>query len=375
MPLFMDFHKGLNITVEDVKKAHIADQRVQDKYGVKYHQFWVNEEAGTIFCLMEGPDKESCEAVHREAHGNIACTMIEVETGFYKLFMGEGHHIEHGLVHHDDGTPDLGYRNVLVVTIRGISSPSGLLESRYLSVPHAARKWILAAIRKFSGREVECSTDDGVIGVFTSSDHAVRCALDIQRELIQRRNMCDQEWNVSFKIGLSAGQPITEHDDFFGEAIKLARRLCNIAREKQVLISSLVSDLCDVAEIIPGPDERNSIRSLNTHEESFITSLFKITEANLANDNFTIDRLSRAIGMSRPQLYRKIITLTGRSPNDLIRDLRMDKAFSLLKRKSGNVSEIALEVGYSNPSYFAKCFTKKFGCTPSKFMEAASSFV
>ena len=45
----MDFHKGLSVTVEDVKNAHIADERVQDKYGVKYHQFWVNEEAGAVW--------------------------------------------------------------------------------------------------------------------------------------------------------------------------------------------------------------------------------------------------------------------------------------------------------------------------------------
>mgnify|MGYP003546818225 FL=1 len=75
MPLYMDFHKIENLTVEAVKTAHIADVAIQEKYGVRYHQFWVNELAGTVFCLMEGPDKESCEAVHHEAHGNIACAM------------------------------------------------------------------------------------------------------------------------------------------------------------------------------------------------------------------------------------------------------------------------------------------------------------
>jgi len=89
----------------------------------------------------------------------------------------------------------------------------------------------------------------------------------------------------------------------------------------------------------------------------------------LSDENFSIEALSRDIGISRPQLYRKIVTLTGRSPNDLIIDLRMSKALSLLKKKAGNISQIALEVGYSNPSYFAKCFTKKFGCTPSKYVE------
>jgi AraC-like DNA-binding protein len=74
------------------------------------------------------------------------------------------------------------------------------------------------------------------------------------------------------------------------------------------------------------------------------------------------------MGVSRPQLYRKTLSLTGRSPIDLISALRMVKAMSLMKSNFGNVSEIALEVGYHNPSYFAKCFQKNFGCPPSEFM-------
>jgi len=72
------------------------------------------------------------------------------------------------------------------------------------------------------------------------------------------------------------------------------------------------------------------------------------------------------MGVSRPQLYRKIRALTGRSPVDFIHDLKMNRALSLLKDKQHNITEIAMELGYSNPSYFAKCFQKKFGVTPSK---------
>jgi hypothetical protein len=81
----MDYHIFPLITIEDVKLAHIADQAVQDKYGVTYHQFWVNEEAGTFFCLMEGLDKETCAMVHRKAHGNVACALVEAESGFFWL--------------------------------------------------------------------------------------------------------------------------------------------------------------------------------------------------------------------------------------------------------------------------------------------------
>src|SRR3989337_4175094 len=122
MPLFVDYHKGLSVSIEDVKKAHIADEAVQSKYGVIYHQFWLNEQDGTVFCLMEGPDKESCAAVHREAHGEVACSIVEVAVGFYPLFLGNGHVLEQGHVRRPDGTPDLGIRNILVINIQGVTT-------------------------------------------------------------------------------------------------------------------------------------------------------------------------------------------------------------------------------------------------------------
>jgi AraC-like DNA-binding protein len=371
MPLFMDFHKGLSVTVEDVKNAHIADERVQDKYGVKYHQFWVNEEAGAIFCLMEGPDKESCEAVHREAHGNVACSIVQVEPGFYELLMGNDQRIEKGHVKFEDGMVDLGYRNIMVVTIHALTTLTASSDYPLLQSPHHERKLVLDKVAALHGREIKWSADDSLISVFNSSTNAVRCAFEIQKELLKmQENAREKNFQFYFRIGVGAGQPVTENDEFFGEAINLARRLCNLTRMNEVLISSLVNELCDIKDIsrLHGP-EHVAVKSLNSSEEKFVNNLFRVTDQNLSDENFSIEALSRDIGISRPQLYRKIVTLAGRSPNDLIIDLRMDKALSLLKRKTGNISQIALEVGYSNPSYFAKCFTKKFGCTPSKYVE------
>ncbi|WP_410267563.1 helix-turn-helix domain-containing protein [Cyclobacterium sp.] len=72
------------------------------------------------------------------------------------------------------------------------------------------------------------------------------------------------------------------------------------------------------------------------------------------------------MGISKPQLYRKISALTGRSPVSFICDIRLQKALSLLKENKYNISEIALEVGYNNPSYFSKCFNEKYGVNPSQ---------
>ncbi len=81
MPLFMDIHDLRGSTTEDVSKAHHADVEVQAKYGVEYRRYWFNQECGKAFCLVEAPNKEAANAVHREAHGLVADELIEVQEG------------------------------------------------------------------------------------------------------------------------------------------------------------------------------------------------------------------------------------------------------------------------------------------------------
>lgn len=73
MPLYMDIHTvPAGTTPQDVAGAHAADLTVQDKYGVDYRSYWVDEANAKVFCLVEAPDPEAAAAVHREAHGLLA---------------------------------------------------------------------------------------------------------------------------------------------------------------------------------------------------------------------------------------------------------------------------------------------------------------
>jgi hypothetical protein len=78
----MDVHSmDEGVSAEDVAKAHQADLNTQEKYGVNYSQYWVDEKAGKIFCLVEAPDAEAANSVHREAHGLVAEEIYEVKEG------------------------------------------------------------------------------------------------------------------------------------------------------------------------------------------------------------------------------------------------------------------------------------------------------
>ena len=79
MPRFMDVHTiGGGVGVDDVAKAHEADLQTQERFGVSYLRYWVDEEAGKIFCLVDAPDAEAANAVHREAHGLVADEIYRV---------------------------------------------------------------------------------------------------------------------------------------------------------------------------------------------------------------------------------------------------------------------------------------------------------
>src|SRR5687767_7808340 len=90
MPLYMDRHdlpqEGL--TAEKLAELHLADLKVQDKYGVKVLTYWWHEGASAGFCLIESPSKEAAEATHREAHGGVPSRIIEVDWRSVEAFLG-----------------------------------------------------------------------------------------------------------------------------------------------------------------------------------------------------------------------------------------------------------------------------------------------
>jgi hypothetical protein len=83
MPLYMDVHETMpeGATAADVAGAHAEDVKIQDKYGVNYKSYWVDEANGKIFCLVEAPDPEAANRVHKEAHGLVADHIHEVVEG------------------------------------------------------------------------------------------------------------------------------------------------------------------------------------------------------------------------------------------------------------------------------------------------------
>ena len=84
---------------------------------------------------------------------------------------------------------------------------------------------------------------------------------------------------------------------------------------------------------------------------------------------FDVESLSAELNMSKSTLYRKIKSMTGLTPLELIRNIKMKRACMMLLEKKMNISEIAYAVGFGNPKYFTKCFKEEFSMTPTEYQQ------
>jgi signal transduction histidine kinase/ligand-binding sensor domain-containing protein/DNA-binding response OmpR family regulator len=103
-------------------------------------------------------------------------------------------------------------------------------------------------------------------------------------------------------------------------------------------------------------------------DEKFLLKVKETIHQRLSDEQLSVESLAEDIGLSRVQLYRKVIALTGISVNEMIRSFRLQKAAQLLEQNWGSISQITYEVGFSNPSYFSKCFKEQFGVMPSEYV-------
>jgi signal transduction histidine kinase/DNA-binding response OmpR family regulator len=115
------------------------------------------------------------------------------------------------------------------------------------------------------------------------------------------------------------------------------------------------------------------IESSNSKDEEFMQKIKAILDENIANPEFNVNMLSKEINISPAQLYRRLKALSGNSPVEFIRLIRLQKAYSLLNSQNKTVKEICYLTGFNNLSYFIKCFKEQFGETPAHFRDTKNS--
>jgi class 3 adenylate cyclase len=245
MPLYMDIHNlPEGMTADDVAKAHAKDMETQQKYGVEYTKYWVNESGRKVFCLAHAPNAEAAECVHREAHGMMAEKIIEVDPELAEAILGRVETDSAGAaVLPGADAPDPGIRTILFTdVVNSTTLTQSLGDEAALALLGVHDAIVRDALSALGGREVK-HTGDGIMASFVSTAAAVRCAIQIQRELDKHANT-NPDRRLKVRVGAAAGEPVEQDNDLFGSTVQLASRLCAHAQPEQILVSNAIAELC-----------------------------------------------------------------------------------------------------------------------------------
>lgn len=252
----MDIHEiPGGVSAKDVADAHYKDVEIQDKYGVTYHKYWVNEKTGKVFCLCHAPNEEAAAQVHREAHGLMAGKVIQIEPEMAELFMGAAETNQAGAAVLPGGSADdrdPGIRTILFTDIvESTNMTQQMGDEAAMELVDLHDKIVRDALKDLGGREVK-HLGDGIMASFVSAASAVKCAARVQNELVKHLQ-ANANQPVRIRIGIAAGEPVERANDLFGVTVQLASRLCAHAEADQILVSNVVAELCQ-GKAIPFED-------------------------------------------------------------------------------------------------------------------------
>jgi AraC-like DNA-binding protein len=350
MPLYMDIHTvdSDDFSVEDVVKAHMEDIAVQERHGVLQIKYWVDTDNKKIFCLMKGPSKEACNAVHVESHGNTACNIIEVSDDEYNLFL-------HAIKTKDDlainssGEVDAGFRTFLLVDTIDFTG----------NFNHFTNE-IYNLVNNHYGVNI-AQTSKGILMTFVDAVNAATCAIEIMRLLNSIPG------HYEYKISLVTGNPVDEAGTKLFEETKFKINTFNEIGHINTINIDINTKLI-LAKNPHAPKLNAAIfKVIKPNDYALILKIVTLFETEIHNPDFHLDTIYHEIGLSKAQTFRKIKSITGLAPGQFIQELRLHKSLYYLKNKSKTIAEIAYDLGFSSPTYFTRAFKKKFDILPTSF--------
>ena len=213
-------------------------------------------------------------------------------------------------------------------------------------------------LKKFNGKILD-QNDNTYVVAFESVTNAVLCALKVQLNFKYITPKFDASIRA-LKMGIA-------HDSSEFNAQHLATIICEIIKDQLVITSETKADYeMENRNIFINKEH---IRTLKTTEVEFLQQLMDYIETIWNKSEFNVVSLSKGIGFSSSQIYRRLKLLTGKSPSTFIRDFRLNRAMQMMHHKKGTISDIAEWSGFNSATYFSKCFKERFNILPSKYIQ------
>ena len=235
MPYFMDRHDLAGATAGDIAAAHVLDLAVQDRYAVRYVHYWFDYDRQHAFCLASGPSADAVEAVHRSSHGLIANRVIEVDEGDVARFLGAFVPRPVGEAYEDSA-----FRAILFTDLAGSTRfTQELGDNAVVEVVRRHDEIVGEALGRTHGTLVK-RTGDGAMASFPSAADAVAAAVRIRAAMDAAAEAGAMP--LAVRIGIAAGEPVSDGQDLFGSAVNLAARLSMRAAPGTILVSDVVRE-------------------------------------------------------------------------------------------------------------------------------------
>jgi class 3 adenylate cyclase len=237
MPIFMDRHDLAGMSAEDLAQAHKMDLEIQDQFGVKFMTYWFDDDRKTGFCLIDAPDAETAKRVHAASHGNVPEDVIAVDISAVEAFLGRITTAAHPS---NDGVGGQGsaFRAVMFTDIVGSTEMTARLgDEQSVEMVRAHDSIVRRSLKKLNGREIK-HTGDGLMASFDETAQSIECARSIQKDF-ETFNKSSPE-KLGLRIGLDAGEPVSDNSDLFGSTVQMAARLCAIAERDSIYVTNAV---------------------------------------------------------------------------------------------------------------------------------------
>ena len=242
-------------------------------------------------------------------------------------------------------------------------------------------------IQQYRGTIVE-KFGGGSMATFDGPGKAVHCGLDLQKRIAA--------FDIPIKVAVHTGECITMRDGIGGLAVYIAKQVHKNASSHNVLITQSVKNLLygsgletepanelrikgiedtlclhivktNLPEVNSAPSSSESF-SNTPQNHSFLEDVLQCIENHLNDAHFSIETLCRELAISERQLQRKLKLITNKSPNQMIRSVRLHRAKDLILIDGMSISDSAYSAGFNSLSYFTKCFKMEFGKSPSEML-------
>ncbi len=256
----------------------------------------------------------------------------------------------------------------------------------WLEILNKHNEIVRKTVHQFRGRLIK-RAGDGFLATFDGPSKAVHCGLAIRKAI--------KPLDIEIRQGVHTGECIyTDENNIAGLAINVSSKVQRMANKNEILITSTVKKLlsgagldfssagvvqikglketfdlfCVEDQLVNEQNERTeTLQNATNQNHSFLENVLQSIEVHMSNEQYTVENLCRDVGLSERQLQRKLKSIANKTPNQMVRSVRLHKAKEILLQNEG-VSEAAFQTGFNSLSYFTKCFRKEFGLAPSEVL-------